>query len=114
MLQLLDQAVVHTANAPESALAHVQSMIGGDSVLLSFLVAKTGAWVWAVDRAHVDVYPMADPAKILNETAAFTRAVRAGEVDAAAARRLYCDIFGAVPESYLKHKRWLVDARTVR
>ncbi len=77
--------------ASESPLAHVRNTIGDDTVLLSFLIAKTGAaktgaaktgaWVWAVDRGHVDVYPVAEPEKILDQAAAFTRSVRAGEAD---------------------------------
>lgn len=95
--------------ASESPLAHVQDTIGDDTVLLSFLMAKTGAWVWAVDRGHVDVYPVAEPETIPHEAEAFTRAVRGGEVDVPAARRIYRNLFGAVPERYLKHRRWLIE-----
>jgi CHAT domain-containing protein/tetratricopeptide (TPR) repeat protein len=93
----------------ESPLTHVQNIIGDDTVMLSFLVAKSGAWVWAVDRGHVDAYPVAEPEKILSLAAAFTQAVRGGEVDVAAARRIYRDLFGAVPEKYLRHRRWMIE-----
>ncbi len=98
----------HT-DRPESPLAHAQSVMDDDTVLLSFLVNKSGAWVWAVDRKHVDVYPVAPMGTISPDTEAFLKAVRAGKTDVTVARRMYCDLFGAVPENYLRHRRWLIE-----
>ncbi len=97
------------AGASESALAHAQSMMRDDRVLLSFLISKNGAWVWAVDRTHVDVYPLLRPEKLAAEAVAFARTVREGRIDLAAARRIYSSLFGAVPRRYLRHKHWLIE-----
>ncbi len=97
------------ANSSESALAHAQSLLDGDSVLLSFLITKTGGWVWAVDRNHVDVYPTAGAEKITKDTATFRNSVQAGSTDFTAAREVYRDLFGNVPENYLRRRRWLIE-----
>jgi len=93
----------------ESPLSHAQSVLDADSVLLSFHISRTSSWVWAVDRQGVDVYPLPTAAKFEAETAAFARAVRDGAASAALGAQLYRDLFGAVSETYLRHRNWRLE-----
>jgi len=94
----------------ESALNHVTRVLDADSVLLSFHVTKSSGWLWAVDRNGVDVYPIPSLDALKSRVADFALAVRQGDVRAVASgRSLYKDLFGAVPASYLSHKRWLLE-----
>ncbi len=98
-----------TAIRAESPLAHAQAVIGGDSVVLSFLITETSGWVWTVDRKHAAVFPLAAPAKIRADAAAFTKAVRGGAVRNSSAREIYRDLFGGVPPVWLNHPQWLIE-----
>jgi tetratricopeptide (TPR) repeat protein len=95
--------------ADESALAHVQQLLPGDSVLLSFLITKTSAWAWAVDRNRVEVFALPPPAKIAADASAFEAAVRAGDLRSAAAAETWRDLFGAIPAAWMNHRRWLIE-----
>ena len=95
--------------SPQSALQHAQSMLDSDSVLFSFLITEESAWVWAVDRSHVDVFPLPSPKKIEAEVDTFSAAVQNGDTGNAAAEVLYRDLFGSVPGKYLNHRRWLIE-----
>jgi CHAT domain-containing protein/tetratricopeptide (TPR) repeat protein len=108
-LQHLETAAGESPVTADSGLAHAQSVLSKDSVLLSFLVTRTSAWVWAIDREHVDVYPLPAPAKIKADADAFRRAIRAGDPGSPCARAIYQDLFGAIPATYLAHSRWLIE-----
>ncbi len=93
-----------------SALAHVRHVLDADSVVLSFHVTKSSGWLWAVDRSGVDVYSIPALEVLKSRVAEFALAVRQGDARAVASgRELYKDLFGAVPASYLSHKRWLLE-----
>jgi CHAT domain-containing protein/tetratricopeptide (TPR) repeat protein len=93
----------------ESALEHAQSVLDDDSVLFSFLITKTSAWVWAVDRGNVDVWPLPAPARIEAEAKALIAALRRGNIGTPVAADLYRDLFGSIPKKYRKHRRWLIE-----
>jgi CHAT domain-containing protein len=84
-------------------------VLDDDSVLLSFHVSKTSSWVWAVDRRTVDVYPLPPLAKIQAETTEFAQAVNYGAPSAQLGARIYKDLFGSVPERYLRHRSWRLE-----
>lgn len=94
---------------PESPLDHVTSVLDDDSVLLSFHLSKTSSWVWAVDRRGVDVYPLPPTKQLEVETTAFARAVRDGAASATLGAQLYRDLFGSVPDRYLRHASWRLE-----
>jgi len=103
-------AGAHTeVSSSQSALEHARSVLDDDAVLFSFLITKTSAWIWAVDRGHVDVYPLPSPSRIEAEAKAFNDAARRGDLTSPAAADLYRDLFGSVPNAYLKHRRWLIE-----
>lgn len=93
----------------ESPLDHVRKALDADSLLLSFHVTRTSGWVWAVDRRHVNVFPLSPIQKIQAEAAQFSQAVRTGASATDLGRRIYRSLFGAIPLSYLRHKRWLLE-----
>jgi CHAT domain-containing protein/tetratricopeptide (TPR) repeat protein len=93
----------------ESPLAHAQAVLNKDSVLLSFLITKNSAWVWAVDHEKVAVYPLPPPAKIQADATALTEAIRHGDLRNSAAREVYRDLFGGIPAVWLEHSRWLIE-----
>ena len=93
----------------ESALAHVRSVLDEDSVLFSFHITKTSSWVWAVDRGGVNVYPLPAIAGLQKKTENYLRALRQGESVEAAGRELYVDLFGGIPERYVRHGHWLLE-----
>ena len=97
-------------NAPESgALRYVQGLLNADSVLFSFHLSKSDAWVWAVERGGVQAYSLGDPRAIEREAAAFTRAVREGKASTAQGAALFQRLFGPVPEARRRHTRWLLE-----
>ncbi len=94
----------------ESPLAHVTNLLDRDTVLFSFHVAKSSGWLWAVGQNGVDAYSIPALDDLKTRVADFARAAREGESRATAlGRRLYHDLFGMVPASYLSHKRWLLE-----
>lgn len=99
----------HSAAPELSALTHAQRVLPQDSVLLSFLIAKTSSWVWAVDGSHVAVFALPPAAKIKADADALGAAVRTGDLRSAAASEAWRDLFGAIPSSYLNHSRWLIE-----
>ena len=98
-----------TALRGESPLTHVRNVIDRDSVLLSFHLSDSASWVWAVDDQRVDVYRLASTARLRGEVTDFSAALRDGKDADALGRQLYRELFGAVPESYLRHQRWLLE-----
>jgi CHAT domain-containing protein len=110
----LEQIEAEAAGSPvtenaQSPLAHVSKLLDSDTVLLSFHVSKTASWVWAVDRHRSDAYPLAPVKQIEPDVQAFGKALRAGQPAAESGSALYRDLFSAVPEVYLRHKRWLLE-----
>jgi CHAT domain-containing protein len=94
---------------PESPLAHVRRILDDDTVLLSFHVSKTSSWVWAVDRSGVDVYPVRLSGRAAPQVTEFSKAIKEGRPAAPLGREIYSDLFGAVAERYLRHRRWLLE-----
>ncbi len=92
-----------------SALAHAQSVLPEDSVLLSFLITKTSAWVWAVDAHSVEVFALPAPGKVRSDAQAFEAAVRIGNLNSPAASETWQDLFAAIPASYLTHSHWMIE-----
>jgi CHAT domain-containing protein len=93
----------------ESPLDHVKKALDDDTILLSFHVTRTSCWVWAVDRRTVAAFPLPAIQQIQAEAAQFSKAVRSGAPATELGRRIYRDLFGAIPQSYLRHKRWLLE-----
>jgi CHAT domain-containing protein len=94
---------------PESPLDHVRSVLNDDSVLLSFHISNTSSWVWAVDPRGADIYPLPPTEQLEAETTVFARAVRAGAPSTTLGAQLYRDLFGAVPDRYLRHTNWRLE-----
>jgi CHAT domain-containing protein/tetratricopeptide (TPR) repeat protein len=94
----------------QSALEHVKSVLDADSVLLSFHVMKSSAWVWAVDRKGVGVYNIPAVGDLKSRVETFALATRQGDPRAIAlGSQLYNDLLGSVPPRYLAYKRWLLE-----
>lgn len=94
---------------PESPLAHVTKILDNDTVLLSFHLSPASSWIWAVDRHHIDVFPLPPLREIQPAVEAFEKALRAGTPSTQLGAKLYSDLFGALPAPYLQHKRWLLE-----
>lgn len=103
------QAAGEIRNAADqaSALAHAQLVLDPDSVLFSFLLTRTSAWLWAVDRDGADVYPLPAPDRIDREAKVFRESTQHGQF--AAAAELYRDLFGSVAQKYLRRRKWLIE-----
>lgn len=93
----------------ESPLVHARHLLGTDSVLFSFYISNASSWVWAVDRDRVDVFRLPPAQKLRTDVAEFAAGLRQGvsTVDSGAA--LYNELFGQIPESYLRRGRWLLE-----
>jgi CHAT domain-containing protein len=65
--------------------------------------------VWAVDRHHADVYALPSIQQIQRKVEEFGKALRAGKPAVELGSSLYRDLFSAVPDRYLRHKRWLLE-----
>jgi CHAT domain-containing protein len=102
-------SVEESSRPAESPLDHVRRTLDEQSVLLSFHVTGTSSWVWAVDRQSVNAFPLPPIKKIQAEATLFSEAIRAGASTAELGYRIYQDLFGAVPQRYLRHKRWLLE-----
>jgi CHAT domain-containing protein len=98
-----------TKNSTQSPLAHVRKILDADTVLLSFHISKTSAWVWAVDRERVAAYRLPPLEGLESEVDAFRTALRNGTPSAGLGARLYHDLFGPVPDRFLRHKRWCLE-----
>jgi hypothetical protein len=104
------QGAKSDASGPESALAHARRLLDPDTVLLSFHVAATGGWLWAVDRKGVDAYPIPGLATLKATATEFAAATQKGDPQAIPlGRSLYEVLFGQVPGRYLSAKRWLLE-----
>ena len=88
---------------------HVRKVLDRDSVLFSFSLTETRAWLWAVDRERILVYELPPPDRIRREVDDFARALREGRDSAPSGRRIFKSLFGAVPDRLLAHKRWLLE-----
>ncbi len=97
------------AGSSESPLVHVRRALDADSVLLSFHVTQTSSWVWAVDRERVAAYTLPPLKSVQSAVTEFSRAVRTGVPAIDLGRRIYRDLFAALPEGFLRHKRWLLE-----
>jgi hypothetical protein len=87
-------------SAAVSPLDRAQGLLDSGAVLLSFHLSERMSWLWAADRAHVDVYRLPPLPVIASAVAAFTEALRSRNPDAAAlGRNLYAQLFGMVPAS---------------
>ena len=93
----------------ESPIEHIQKVLDRETVLISFHITNTSSWVWAVDQARVNVYPLPPLPKIRREAEEFARAVKEGAPVPELGREIYKDLFGAVPETYLRHPNWLLE-----
>jgi len=94
----------------EPGLTHVRRVLDGDSVLLSFHVASSTGWLWAVDHSGVRIYPIPGRETLEAAIAAFARATRDGSAEAPGmGRDLYQMLFGSVAAEYLSHRRWLLE-----
>lgn len=97
------------AGPAESPLDHVRKTLDEQSLLLSFHVTGTSSWVWAVDRQSVNAFPLPPIKKIQAEATLFSQAIRAGASTAELGHKIYQDLFGAIPQRFLRHKRWLLE-----
>ena len=115
--QIEASAAVSPANAltmpplpNEPALTHVRRVLDGDSVLLSFHVASSAGWLWAVDHSGVRIYPIPDRETLQTAIGDFARATQDGSAKASGmGRDLYQMLFGSVAPEYLSHHRWLLE-----
>lgn len=104
-----DPAAHSARESTQSPLAHIQKILDDRTVLFSFHISKTSAWLWAADREHVDVYPLPPLQAIQPEVDAFNTALRKGSDVTRLGTNLYHELFAAVPDRYLRHKRWLLE-----
>ncbi|HYA15898.1 MAG TPA: CHAT domain-containing protein [Bryobacteraceae bacterium] len=93
-----------------SPLREAQHSLDSATVLFSFLVTARGGWLWAVDRTHADVYPIPAAPALRAEIDSFVRELRDGSAAAeSSGRRIFGELFGPVPKSYLAHGKWLLE-----
>jgi CHAT domain-containing protein/tetratricopeptide (TPR) repeat protein len=100
---------LEAAGTAESPLVHVQEALDDDSILLSFHITETSSWLWAVDRRKLAVFPLPSIHDIQSEVTQFSEAVRTGAPATELGRRVYRNLFGAVPQEFLRRKHWLLE-----
>ena len=88
---------------------HVRALMDRDTVLFSFSLTNTSAWLWAVDGEHIAVYSLPPADRIKREVEEFTGAIRSGGDAAAPGEQLFNTLFGAVPDRTLAHRKWLLE-----
>jgi len=111
-LQQLEVAAAGNSRNTEaigSPVDLVKSILDNDSVLLSFHISKTSSWVWAVDRHRVDVYRLPPEERIRSEVTAFAWAVDGSESSTSLGTQMYKELFGSIPDTYLRHRHWLLE-----
>jgi len=111
-LQQLEVAAAGNSRNTEatgSPVEFVKSGLDNDSVLLSFHISKTSSWVWAVDRHRIDVYPLPPQERLQSGVTAFARAVDGSESSTSLGTQMYRNLFGSIPDTYLRHRHWLLE-----
>lgn len=92
------------------ALASVRQALRDDTVLFSFHVSRTSAWLWAADRAGTDVFRLPSVSVLQRQAGLLVAAVKEGKPEAEqAGRELYGSLFGQLPARYLSRSRWLLE-----
>ena len=107
----MDAAGKSTVAKVEAPLAHVRQVLGNDTVLFSFRITKTSSWLWAIDRNHMQAVELCPVRQLESEVAALRRALSEGLPAAAEepGRKLYQELFGRVPKSFLALKHWRLE-----
>ena len=100
-----------TESNAETPLAHIRNILDDDTVLLSFHASKISAWLWAVDRSRMEAVRLCPTQQIELEVSALRRALQDGDGAAAneQGHKLYRDLFGHVPETFLARRHWLLE-----
>jgi CHAT domain-containing protein len=79
------------------------------TALFSFHLGQSVSWVWALDRAGLEVYALPARAILETQARAATAAIRADRPEAAAlSASLYQTIFGPVGQRFRHAPRWLL------
>ena len=106
----LEAAVLPGSDSlPTALLEGARAALGADDALLSFHLGDSISWLWALDGAGLQVYPL--PARQVIETQAQAAydAIR-GDTPAAlaAGAALYRDLFGVLAPRFRRKTQWLV------
>ena len=102
------------SEAPEarvSPLKHVRETLNSGDVFLSFHLGKRESWLWVVDPAVPNVLVISLPPsdELTTAIADFRDAVRASINFREKGIALYRTLFGKLPKSALRARRWLVE-----
>jgi len=97
------------ADTQESPLAHIRKLLDRDTVLLSFHISSVSSWIWAVDQNSIEAFPLPRIEVLRGEVTAFNQALRAGKPVQEAGSKLYRDLFGMLPERFLRHRHWRIE-----
>ena len=91
--------------AGNSALKHVRSLLDRDTTLFSFHISEEGSWMWAVTASDVRVFRLPTEPELRKTAEEFVR----GGMNAEVGLRLYSQLFGSVPQAFLRSSHWLLE-----
>ena len=102
------------SEAPEtrvSPLEHVRETLNNGDIFLSFHLGKRESWLWVVDASSRNVQVLSLPPRedLAAAIADFRNAVRSSRNFGVKGISLYRTLFGNLPESALRARRWIVE-----
>lgn len=111
-MDLARMDAAHGASAAPSAdglLRRAQSALGKNDALLSFHLAASHSWLWAVDRQAVVLYRLPGKASLEAQIWEVSREIREdGPGARVAGGGLYETLFGALAPRFQRKTRWLL------
>lgn len=92
----------------KTSLSDIQDRLGRDELVCSFFLAHANSFLWTVTKDRMDLLQLPPQQTIETDSAAFTREVRSGTADRAAASALSRDLFSKIPAGAAKKPNWLL------
>jgi CHAT domain-containing protein len=93
----------------QNSLIHFQDGLSESELVLSFHLGERGSYLWAVSREALSLYRLPPAARLRNEVAGFSDAVRTGRAEAVPlGERLYAELFGDLKRQEARKQTWLL------
>ena len=95
---------------PARLVDETRAALAPGQVLFSFHLGARGSWLWALDRAGLELYSLSPRAAIVSQIRAALPAIRESRPGAdALSAALYRTLFGSVPPRFREAPNWLLE-----
>lgn len=98
-------------NPHQKSLSNIQQCLGAEDVLLSFALGEEGSavsFLWTTTKDSVKLYALANRRRVERAGKDFREAVQSKTRVAETGRALSVELFGALPETVMAKRHWLV------